>query len=235
VKLICKLHREWGEKIFVSNVFYTIDKEDGSVDVPDEAAQRLLQNKSKWIDPTAVVKQPAKKTGGVLVPVPEDELPPVILKNPRTGEYLSDEETRVELARAQAAADAEVAPQESVDDLKAAEALLSKSNSAGKSGLSKGEGVTSDPLAAQIGQAQAAEVDAAIQEGHPTPGDVDIEPEEAPADWPKVSMKTSKKDLEAVCVRLEADGWELDRGKGRVKDLLEAVEAAYDGMETEAA
>lgn len=232
MRIVCKLHREWGERIFVNNEFFVIDPNDGSVDVPEEAAAKLLQNKNKWVDPAAApAPTPTTEDGTPLEPMPADDLPVVILKDPVTGRLLSDEEGAAELAKAHAAAAKENAAQAPVDDLEAASQVINQQHHQGHGG--DREQASTDPLAAQIGDAKAAKVDMAIQASHDEPGDVDIEPEESPDDWPEVSMKNTVKQLDAVIERLLADGWELDLGDGKKADKLEAIEAAYDAMAAE--
>jgi hypothetical protein len=231
VKVLCKLPHEWGEKVFVNGQLLTISREDGTLDVDEETAALLLQNKNKYRDPSKPEKQPSKKPARAGETLADDELPPVVLKDPRTGRELSDEETREVLRKAQedAAASEPAAP---VDDAQEAAQALGQANG-GIGQASAGEQAATDPLAAQLGADKAAEIDQAINDQNPErPEDGEPVGAEDPPneDWPEVSMKSSKADLEQLCMRLEAAGFELERGEGNKRDLLEAIESAYDLM-----
>lgn len=84
-KLICKIHSEWGQKVTVGTEILTINAQDGSIEVPEAHAARMLQNANKWHDAALAPpkRQPAQRAAA---PVPVEPLPEI---RDATGRLLS--------------------------------------------------------------------------------------------------------------------------------------------------
>lgn len=81
-RLFCKLTHERNEKFSVGGTIYTIGA-DGFVEVSDDHAPLLLQNKAKWVDPATEAPTPFKRPSGPPQPILEDKA---------TGRELTDDE-----------------------------------------------------------------------------------------------------------------------------------------------
>jgi hypothetical protein len=90
-RLICKMHHEWGERVCVSGQILTIPKDTGTLEVDDEIAAKLLQNKDMWDDEATAPKRiPGKRPMSFAEANPG--VPNVEIRDPKTGRILDDDE-----------------------------------------------------------------------------------------------------------------------------------------------
>lgn len=217
LRLYCILPQEWGEAVVVGEYLIKIDPNDGHVDVRKDIARKLLQNPQKWSE--KVIENP-ERFRRENQPVVTDRRK-FLLKDPRTGRLLDDDEAMKMLSKT-------AAPTAAPDPL---DALSTQLRAVPSDNVEVSSQLVDSDTAKQIAEAEESAQKAQTKKQAASKA--------ADAEWPEVAADDPKDVLMATLKRLhdaKIPGVSIDLKKSRSKvEIFNQIKDAYDTLAKNAA